>query len=50
MVLPARRRWISLFETALGAFLVLGHNVWRILPNEGGPGYSNGNPLMDFIY
>src|SRR6516225_7013273 len=29
-----RDRWFSLFEFALGIFIVLGHNVLRILPNE----------------
>jgi membrane protease YdiL (CAAX protease family) len=32
--LPASYRWISLFEVALGVFLVLGHNVFRVVPNE----------------
>jgi len=32
--LPALYRWISLFEVALGVFLVLGHNVFRVVPNE----------------
>ena len=27
-------RWVSLLETLLGAFIVIGHNVFRILPNE----------------
>lgn len=27
-------RWTSLFEVALGVFLVLGHNVFRVVPNE----------------
>jgi membrane protease YdiL (CAAX protease family) len=27
-------RWISLFEVAVGVFLVLGHNVFRVVPNE----------------
>jgi uncharacterized protein len=32
--LPAPYRWISLFEVALGVVLVLGHNVFRVVPNE----------------
>jgi len=32
--LPASYRWTSLFEVALGVFLVLGHNVFRVVPNE----------------
>jgi hypothetical protein len=32
--LPASYRWTSLFEVALGIFLVLGHNVFRVVPNE----------------
>jgi uncharacterized protein len=32
--LPASYRWVSLFEFALGVFLVLGHNVFRVVPNE----------------
>jgi membrane protease YdiL (CAAX protease family) len=31
---PAAERWLSALEVVLGAFLVIGHNVWRILPNE----------------
>jgi membrane protease YdiL (CAAX protease family) len=27
-------RWLSAFEFLLGAGLVLGHNVWRVVPNE----------------
>jgi CAAX protease family protein len=27
-------RWTSLFEVALGVSLVLGHNVFRVVPNE----------------
>lgn len=27
-------RWVSAAELGLGAGLVLGHNVWRVLPNE----------------
>ena len=32
--LPASYRWTSLFEVAVGVFLVLGHNVFRVVPNE----------------
>jgi membrane protease YdiL (CAAX protease family) len=32
--LPTSYYWISLFEVALGVFLVLGHNVFRVVPNE----------------
>jgi len=32
--LPVYYRWTSLFEVALGVFLVLGHNVFRVVPNE----------------
>ena len=32
--LSAPYRWTSLFEVALGVFLVLGHNVFRVVPNE----------------
>jgi uncharacterized protein len=32
--LPASYRWTSLFEVALGVFFVLGHNVFRVVPNE----------------
>ena len=32
--LTQRERWISLAEVLLGAFIVIGHNVFRILPNE----------------
>jgi uncharacterized protein len=32
--LTPRERWISLAEVLLGAFIVIGHNVFRILPNE----------------
>ena len=32
--LPPSFRWISLSEVALGVFLVLGHNVFRVVPNE----------------
>lgn len=26
--------WFSVLEFALGVFVVLGHNIFRILPNE----------------
>jgi len=32
--LSARDRWISLAEFALGTFLVIGHNLFHIVPNE----------------
>jgi len=32
--LTSRQRLISLFEVFLGAFIVIGHNVLRIVPNE----------------
>src|SRR5262245_6925660 len=32
--LVPRARWFSLLEVALGVFVVLGHNVFHILPNE----------------
>ena len=32
--LAPRARWFSLLEFALGVFVVLGHNIFRILPNE----------------
>lgn len=32
--LTARQRWISFGELALGTFIVIGHNVFHILPNE----------------
>ena len=32
--LTAHERWVSLLEVLLGAFIVIGHNVFRILPNE----------------
>jgi membrane protease YdiL (CAAX protease family) len=28
------QRWLSILEVVLGAFLVIGHNVFHILPNE----------------
>jgi membrane protease YdiL (CAAX protease family) len=33
-MLTQRQRWISLAEVLIGAFIVIGHNVFRILPNE----------------
>lgn len=30
----ARPRWLSAAELALGAFIVIGHNVYHIVPNE----------------
>jgi membrane protease YdiL (CAAX protease family) len=33
MLSPAQR-WISVLEVLLGAFLVLGHNVFHLVPNE----------------
>jgi uncharacterized protein len=32
--LTAAQRWIALGEVLLGAFLVIGHNVFHIVPNE----------------
>src|SRR5262249_51381001 len=32
--LMPRARWFSLLEFAVGVFAVLGHNMFRILPNE----------------
>src|SRR5271165_1590774 len=32
--LTPRQRWISLFEVILGAFIVIGHNVFHLVPNE----------------
>lgn len=32
--LGGKQRLISLAECVVGVFLVLGHNVWRVLPNE----------------
>jgi uncharacterized protein len=32
--LSSRYRWISLAEVALGTFIVIGHNVFHIVPNE----------------
>ena len=30
----AQSRWLSAAELALGAFIVIGHNVYRLVPNE----------------
>lgn len=32
--LTPRERWISAAEVAVGAFIVIGHNVFHIVPNE----------------
>ena len=32
--LTPRERWLSLLEVVLGAFIVIGHNVLHIVPNE----------------
>jgi len=32
--LGAKQRLISLAEGVMGVFFVLGHNIWRVLPNE----------------
>jgi uncharacterized protein len=32
--LTTRQRWISFLEVVLGAFIVIGHNVFHIVPNE----------------
>jgi hypothetical protein len=32
--LTPRARWFSLLECAFGVFVVLGHNIFHILPNE----------------
>src|SRR5215470_13267226 len=32
--LTPRKRWFSLLEYVFGVFLVLGHNIFHILPNE----------------
>lgn len=34
LLIPTTRRILSLVEFAVGAFIVVGHNVFRILPNE----------------
>jgi hypothetical protein len=31
---PPRARWFSLLEFVLGIFIVFGHNIFHILPNE----------------
>src|SRR5207248_10942926 len=31
---PPRARWFSLLELVLGVFIVFGHNIFHILPNE----------------
>jgi uncharacterized protein len=33
-IVPPRARWFSLLELVLGVFIVLGHNIFHILPNE----------------
>src|SRR5215470_2972144 len=33
-IVPPRERWFSLLELVLGVFIVFGHNIFRILPNE----------------
>src|SRR6516164_2741217 len=33
-IVPPRARWFSLLEVLLGVFIVFGHNVFHILPNE----------------
>jgi CAAX protease family protein len=32
--LPSRARWFSLLELVLGVFIVFGHNIFHVLPNE----------------
>jgi uncharacterized protein len=32
--MPRGPRWFSALELALGAFIVIGHNVYRVVPNE----------------
>jgi uncharacterized protein len=32
--LTSQQRWISFAEIVLGTFIVIGHNVFRVLPNE----------------
>ena len=34
LTLTPRARWFSLLEFALGVFVVVGHNIFRVLPNE----------------
>lgn len=34
LTLTPRQRWISFWEIVLGTFLVIGHNVFHIVPNE----------------
>ena len=33
-IIPSRARWFSLLELVLGVFIVFGHNVFHVLPNE----------------
>jgi membrane protease YdiL (CAAX protease family) len=33
-MVPSRARWFSLLELLLGVFIVFGHNIFHILPNE----------------
>jgi len=33
-ILPPRARWLSFLEFVLGVVIVVGHNIFRILPNE----------------
>src|SRR5205807_9505613 len=33
-LLSPRTRWISLFEFIVGGAIVIGHNVYRVIPNE----------------
>src|ERR1700757_3200894 len=33
-MIPPRARWLSLLELLLGVFIVFGHNIFHILPNE----------------
>lgn len=33
-MVPPRTRWFSLLELVLGVFIVFGHNIFHILPNE----------------
>src|SRR5271167_4823999 len=32
--LPPRQRWISLAEFVVGGAIVIGHNVYHVIPNE----------------